>query len=103
MKLKNMKDYLMTVLLKLHVCKEHHSNPTMKSVSGGKSEKGSPDKQLELWALLGAWDYTFGYFVFCGGWAERKSFQLKIYILDQNLLKKKIYIFRQSFKISPLF
>lgn len=81
MKLKNMKNYLMTVLLKLHVCKDHHSNPVMKSVSGGKSEKGSPDKQLELWALLCAWDYTLGYFLFLwgGGWAERKSFQLKIY------------------------
>ena len=65
MKLMNMKNYLMTVLLKLHVCKEHHSNPTMKSVSGGKSEKGSPDKQLELWALVCMGLY---FWLFCFLW-----------------------------------
>lgn len=85
MKLMNMKNYLMTVLLKLHVYKEYHNSPTIKHVLGQNvTRKGSFDWQLESGAgcdgtLVQTGLIWFGWFGLCfgGGWANKKHFLTK--------------------------
>lgn len=91
MKLKNMRNYLMTILLKLYVCKEHQNNPTVKFVSGGKS-----NTERLTWQAVGVggsfvcmWLYSWLLFFLWGiGW-EKKFLTKNTCTVDQNLLKNK--------------
>lgn len=62
-----MKNYLMTVLLKLHACKEYHNSPTIKFVSGGIASRAHLNSNWEAGLFCVYAMVLLVCFDFCGG------------------------------------